>query len=303
MEKKFNSTYQQLRSLPLLPGRILRFFTDLVRRDDGRYTYEMAIVAIVKNEEDYLAEWIEYHKLVGVSKFIMFDNGSTDSTADILKQYAENGDVIYTYYPGNVRQMEAYNEAIAKYRNDFHYMAFIDADEFIYPFNHEKKIPEIVNDILSVDKNAAGLAVNWRMFGSSHLEHKPEKGGVIDNFLYRAKEDGKGNDCIKTIANPRYIYKYNHPHYPIYNLGKHAVNESGTVTRNWCSIVEELQHIRINHYFTKSKDEWVKRRSMGRGAAKKDPTKYKRSIEEFYEHDNNDVYDDGMLYFAEKIKL
>lgn len=36
----------------------------------NRYDNNLSFVAIVKNEGPYIREWIEYHKLVGVDKFL-----------------------------------------------------------------------------------------------------------------------------------------------------------------------------------------------------------------------------------------
>jgi len=300
--KKNSLLLQHIKNISFLPGRIFDRIKNKTLDDIDNYEIEFAIVAIVKNEGDYIQEWIRYHKIVGIEKFIIYDNNSTDDTAKILKRYVEAGDVIYNFYPGFGRQMEAYNDAIAKYKDKIHYMAFIDADEFIYPIERDKKISEIISEIIQLDKHSAGVALNWRVFGSSNFINKPQSGGVIDNYLYRSFENGKGNECIKTVAIPKYIYRYNHPHYPIYKLGYYAIDEKGNKVTMWKNEIEEISKIRINHYFTKSKEEWIKRRSMGRGAAKNNPEKFKRSIDEFYEHDHNDVYDDGMLYFVELLK-
>ena len=38
----------------------------------------LAIGAIVKNEGPYLLEWIAFHRVVGVDRFFIADNASTD---------------------------------------------------------------------------------------------------------------------------------------------------------------------------------------------------------------------------------
>ncbi len=43
------------------------------------FKHEFAIAAIVKNEGRYLREWIEFHRLVGCTKFYIYDNNSTDN--------------------------------------------------------------------------------------------------------------------------------------------------------------------------------------------------------------------------------
>ena len=54
---------------------------------------------------------------------------------------------------------------------------FIDADEFLFPLNEGESVANIVSSILDVEPKAGGLAVNWRMFGSSFHEEKPYGGG------------------------------------------------------------------------------------------------------------------------------
>ena len=38
------------------------------------FDHEVAIVAIAKNEGLYIKEWIDFHRLVGISKIYLYDN-------------------------------------------------------------------------------------------------------------------------------------------------------------------------------------------------------------------------------------
>src|SRR4029079_6813486 len=58
--------------------------------------YYLSVVAIVKNEVRYLEEWLDFHCLVGCSHFYIYDNGSTDGTADLLRKYECKGIVTVT---------------------------------------------------------------------------------------------------------------------------------------------------------------------------------------------------------------
>ena len=42
--------------------------------------HKIAACTMIKNEEKYIAEWIEYMQLMKVTKFYFYDNGSTDKT-------------------------------------------------------------------------------------------------------------------------------------------------------------------------------------------------------------------------------
>lgn len=74
----------------------------------------------------------------------------------------------------------------------------------------------------------------------------------------------------------------------------------GNRVNGWKNACGEPVEIKINHYFTKSREEWVRRRSMGKADTKNRNSV--RMMEEFYLHDNNDVYDDSMLYYVEIMK-
>lgn len=129
---------------------------------------------------------------------------------------------------------------------------------------------------------------------------KNHTGGVLGNYLYRAFENGKGNECIKSIVNPRRVYRYCHVHYPMYYFGYYSIDETGRKVTGWSNINNNIKLLRINHYFTKSKEEWIARRSIGKADAK-DRTKT-RTMQEFYEHDNNDIYDASALYYSNLLK-
>ncbi len=270
------------------------------RAGDRDEKYILSIVVIVKNEGAYLREWLLYHKLAGVSHIYLYDNESTDDTAAIAKSFAEEGFVTYTFMPGRSRQMPAYNDALRRFGRENRYMAFIDADEFLFSPENEEPLAVTVDRLFKKYPKASGLAVNWAMFGSSGYEKKPESGGVLGNFIYRAKAGRPGTDCVKTIVKPEAVVSYDHPHFPIYMLGAFSVDETGKKVEGWSNPGAEPVKLRVNHYFTKSREEWVIRRSGG--MADRDDLNVQRTMEEFVRHDNNDILDDSMRVYAERIE-
>ena len=57
---------------------------------------KLAISTIVRNEASDLDEWLEFHCMMGVEHFYIYNNGSTDGTAEKLRQspYADRITVI-----------------------------------------------------------------------------------------------------------------------------------------------------------------------------------------------------------------
>ena len=47
--------------------------------------YALALCCIVKDEDEYLQEWIKYHLKIGVQHFFIYDNESKTPVSDTLK--------------------------------------------------------------------------------------------------------------------------------------------------------------------------------------------------------------------------
>ena len=273
----------------------------LLRIQEKRLEFEdrISVVCIAKYEAPYIKEWIDYHLMIGVDRIYVYDNESPDGMKEVLQPYIDSGKVVYTFFPGKARHLDAFNDAISRYKMRTKYMAFIDVDEFLCVENSEDKLADLIDQIMKKNWRSGGVAVNWRVYGSSG--HKSMPGGyVIENYLYRGDAKAKGNDCIKTIAIPRYVREYKHTHSPVYITGFNNVNEDGEVLVGWSNPNKETKKLRLNHYFTKSLEEWIERRSRRRSDCADDNNI--RTIQEFYQHDHHDIYDPIMLPYAKALR-
>ena len=268
------------------------------REKDIHFRHELGMVSISKNEGPYIREWIEYHKLVGFTKFYFYDNESEDETADILKPYIEDGTVEYTLIKGKGRQLDAYNDAICKHKDECRWMAFLDMDEYLMPALPFASIADGVMSLVEkAGQGAVGIGVNWCIYGSSHLEKKP-KGLITENFIYRGTKHDWGNFHIKTICNPRFVKDYISPHYPIYKLGAYSINDSdGKRLWGWFCHDVKWQNLRVNHYYCKSKEQYIEKVSRGLGDRKGE-----YDMNQFYDYDLNEVRDESMKIYTDKIK-
>ncbi len=90
-------------------------------------------VVIVKNEERHIAEWLAWQFLIGFDTVLLLDNGSTDRTKEIAASFAPRYDVRVIDWPDYERgaQQRAYMHAIALLKDEFEWLAFFDADEFL----------------------------------------------------------------------------------------------------------------------------------------------------------------------------
>lgn len=269
--------------------------------DKNLFLHDLAVVAIMKNEGPYLKEWLDYHLLAGVDHFYIYDNESPDNQAEVAKPYIAAGLVDYFPLPGKIMQMIAYNDAIRRFKFQCRYMAFIDADEFIYPKNN-RAVVEVVDKILSDVPQAASLSIHWQCFGSNGQEKADHSRGVLERFTRRAPKDwappdgtgnGLGNVIVKAIVNPRMVKLFYNPHFAVLFEDLNSINENKETVIQSVHKPIAAEKIVVNHYQTKSFDEYMEKRQ--RGAADGNISEYQ--ISRFNNYDRNEKFDDGILKY------
>lgn len=236
---------------------------------------DLAIVTIMKNEAPYVKEWLDYHILVGVKKFYIYDNDSDDNLHDVLRPYIEQGIVEYTFYPGQEQMLPAFNECVQRHRDDVEWLAIIDADEFIVPVK-TKTIQQTLRDYAQYP----AVGINWVMYDSNGHVDKP-RGGVLENYTRCRKWfRHEPSAHIKSIVQPSKVINVLTSHYSAYQDGALAVDENkniidksgkGFAFTDYASV----KKLRINHYWSKSYEETLKK--IERGNADSWP---KRKLEE-----------------------
>lgn len=272
------------------PFYVIKYF--LPFRLSAKKREGLAFVLIAKNEAPYIKEWIDFHVKQGVSHFIIYDNESTDNFHEVLMPYINSGLVTYQIIKGKKRQNDVYNMAIIDYRKRFRYMAMIDADEFLFVRNNRVggvSLYEFVDKFMNSHPNAGGLAVNWCIFGSGGHITKPE-GGVLENFTMRSEKDFSINHIIKTICDPMKVFSWINAHFPLYYRGFSNLDENGNAVTRASSASVNFETIRINHYFVKSREEFIAKRNRGMADCLG-----LRSMSEFDWHDKNEYTDTEIL--------
>ena len=246
-------------------------------------------VLIAKNEADYIQEWLDFHIKQGVSNFVIYDNESDDNLREVLQPYIDSGIVLYELMRGHVRQIDAYNKAFWKYGRRFKYMAVIDADEFLFVRDNNANLYDFVDRFMNAHDNAGGLVVNWCMFGSSGHVSKP-LGGVLRNFTRRAPDDFAANHAVKSICDPLRVLAWNYPHQPKYLRNFDSLDENASVVKTVGTEKVSFEKIRINHYFSKSWEEFLRKKSRGFADSLRE-----RDVQDFYANDRNEILDTEIL--------
>ena len=208
--------------------------------DTATYQYELSAAMIFRDEAPYLKEWIEYHKLVGVEHFYLYNNLSTDNYKEVLTPYILAGEVDLKEWPfeshnvaeWDVIQVNACNHALEQAKGHSKWLAVIDMDEFLVPVADLDMIT-----LLRKYDNAGGVYNPWVVFGTSWVKKIPDDKLLIEMLVHNgASQHSLGKSIIRT----EYTIHIR-PHHATYIPGKAEVQIP----------IREMQ---INHYW--SRDEY-----------------------------------------------
>jgi hypothetical protein len=213
----------------------------------------LSICAIYRDEADYLAEWIAFHRLVGVERFFLYNNNSVDAHADVLESFISDGIVTVHDWPQFPGQTGAYEHCLRNHGHETRWMAFIDLDEFLFSPTYAP-LPAVLVDY----ETYPAVVVHWATFGTSgHRTKQP--GLVIETYVRRAREEDGVNLFFKSIVDPaRTIAPLgDNPHVFSYTAGYAVDEDTRPVPRGAGGVLPVcFSRLRLNHYLTKSEEQW-----------------------------------------------
>ena len=247
-------------------------------KDKSAPKHYLSVCAIAKNEGPYFKEWIEWHQKQGVEKFYIYDNESTDCTKEVLAPFIESGVVEYTYFPGQKKQLAAYDDCFERHRLETRWLAVIDLDEFIVPMQY-KDIPSFLRPL----EKFSVVEINWLCYGSGGAKTR-EPGDVMERFKRHSHPEHKLNTHVKSIVDPRRVCTMTGCHEASRISGKAADSHGNPLKKGKVNRVPQQDIIRINHYAVKSYEEFLAKRARGRARVAT-----QRDLGYFEQYDLNDI--------------
>lgn len=226
--------------------------------------YYLSLVSNFKNENPYLKEWLDYHLNAGIDHFYLFNQDGSEESKKILEPYVKNNVVTVhdwtkislkyegpTYFFQQNRNHMAYTFAATHYRDQTEWLLKIDIDEFLLMVDSKYSIKSWLKE---QDKDSIRAVRVPRIdFGSNGHESKPD-GGVLENFTKR--ESNPSN--YKDMANTRFLNDNNYCNSS--HRWSYQLFPRGRILK-----LQGENSLRINHYYTKSREEYFDRQNISRG--------------------------------------
>lgn len=217
-------------------------------------TYENEIVmsTMVYNEDNYIVQWIKYHILLGISRFIIYDNSKAydgvsyhsiekkSNLKTLLVEYIENGTVCLISWPyfkrlrnsGISGQTTQQTHSINAFKT-CKYIGLFDIDEYVNPQKSFIKINDLFDEIIKENNikinDIGGFCILAKLFYNP--SDKPTDGY---NFL----KIYDCNDVTKTVRNKNFVIPKNIKIFNIHNV---------SIGKKLFIIDEKLLY--FNHYF------------------------------------------------------
>ena len=242
------------------------------------------IFTVIKNEHEYLDEWIKYHLNLGINHIFIFEDINSLSHKEITDKYSSNNVTLnnvsilninksnYRNNWDNHRQAIYYIRGLSWIKTNYTYnWCFpIDNDEYITLSNNDDTLVSILNKYSDYD----AVVLYWQNYNANKLIYKPEysKQGIIETYTQKCERSYKDPSWknTKIMYNMKTYKNY-------YYIDSHLCYDFC----NWCKsdFSKELNNITydniyLRHYITKSWEEYVIKLKV-RGMFNKNHRNYK----------------------------
>jgi O-antigen biosynthesis protein len=222
---------------------------------------KIAVCAIFKDEAPDLLEWLAFHKMIGVDLFFLYDNSSSDSGSELIRRSDFTRNVVLTEWHDRPGQLSAYNHFRVNHVSNVTWVAFIDIDEFIVPCEGS-----CIREILmrQVYQPFAQIMLQWLLFGPSDHNRRPP-GLVVENYTQRLPEEHRTSRHIKSLVRVEKLLGIDYTPHAAECSGPSCNSRGEEHLPYAIQPVECHEVMAVHHYFTKSREDWDRKRRRGRG--------------------------------------
>lgn len=231
----------------------------------GKEKYYLSIAAIFRNDARFLKEWIEYHRIVGVEHFYLFNHLSDDEYLSVLEPYIEEGVVELFDWPYTIIdydhwvevQCGTYNKILDERKDETFWLAVIDTDEFITLAK-----PGSLKEFLKNYESYAYLGIQWMLYGTSGVWSIPEGKTMVGTLTKRARKNYVLHRWFKSIVRPNRVHPFINPHFAPPKEPYIGVLENNQKLKGNPAPYQRAEKIRLNHYYYRDEDFFYNEKCM-----------------------------------------
>lgn len=177
--------------------------------------WRVSMWTMLLNQETLIVPWIEYHLMLGVEHFYLYDNGCEDDTLPRVQPYVERGLATVIDWRIGQRyqhwgsfswlysQIAAMNHFLVRFGPASEWVGMFDIDEFVYFVNDNQKhsiYVDLLQAIVADDSLCAGVALRCRFFGGQRRLTLPED--FLPRYMHLGEADVEEHGYEKVFVRP-----------------------------------------------------------------------------------------------------
>lgn len=220
----------------------------------------IVLTTMVKNEDNYIVQWIEYHLHIGFDKILVYDNKNSPNTRyksdeddsnleELLEPFISKNQVILIewkyskeFLRVNTSGQKAQQQHSLFNSKESNYLALIDIDEYLNISNFpNSNIGDVLSQLINPEKHA-GLKMWCKFF--QNCDNEPDEDYdffKITNFFYTINGDRnipsfRSNNSPKIIIVPKYTSTC-------------AIHGFQPVHGKRCNEIKKYNSLYFNHYY------------------------------------------------------
>ncbi|CAF1487762.1 unnamed protein product [Adineta steineri] len=271
------NTTTNKRKIPILKAFVSVPVVSVISSNSSQESFTLC-TSPLQNSAKYLVQWIEFHRLVGFSKFVIYNTTDTNNhLSTIINIYAQKYpglvDVVQwnfhtlglvDVFPGRYFQVEALHDCLIRYGDQTEWLGMFDLDEYIVPLHPYQTIVDYVYE--NFGRRIIGSISFRSLFfcSKNSSEYTPEEKDTrrltIERFIFRAPHEYK-KGRKKYLYRPRFV-QYLSIHNQIIGLSKeesskyhitlaHYISMNYPRLMSGCNINEIVQDTNIRNRFAK----------------------------------------------------
>ena len=244
---------------------------------------KVAVCAIAKNENLYIREWVEHYKSIGVSKIFLYDDNyiNGEKFGDVIGDYIKSGFVEVIDVRGSERTyilrnrsgdplrcsiqhkcyIDCYNEKVS----DFDWVFFCDIDEFL-EFKYDYTLESFLG--LEIFDDTDTILVPWVTYDDNGLINYDDR-PVVERFTHMSRYQWLAVKSFVRTNKMIFDVTMRHMIHCFKLRGLKIRYADGTLVtyqdnkNNWYQIPDTCMGFTkcvLNHYKTKTIEEYIKRR-------------------------------------------
>lgn len=228
--------------------------------------YFLSVLTAVRDENEYLKEWLDYHISIGVEHFYIYDNESAEPIQKYLEdiQYEQLGKVtVIPWKTSTHTQQDTCNHWLTTYGKETIWFICMDIDEFVkIKEGQNRTLIEFLND----NSTYGSLKCKWKHFTADGRVNKTSE-PVMERFKTETtwsdwKQGGKYFAQSDKVGHFISYVPQVMPNIPVVDFDNKIIND----------------FYQLNHYYTRSYEEYIQK--IKRGSVNPN---FMRRYQEFFE--------------------